>query len=213
MLGMYPISVDLVGRRCLVVGGGKVGLRKVETLLQCGAVIDLISPGVVSELKELADQGKINWKCHDFDGSDLRGYMMVFACTDNESTNQMVFEMCKEANILVNTVDDPQKCNFFVPATVRRGALTIAISTEGNSPLLARRIREQLERQYGNEYVDYLEILGEARVLVKKMIPDEDLRRELFHRILAVDVIPLLEQGRKTEAKERVLQCIYSWPD
>ncbi|NLB17218.1 MAG: bifunctional precorrin-2 dehydrogenase/sirohydrochlorin ferrochelatase, partial [Syntrophomonadaceae bacterium] len=82
-----------------------------------------------------------------------------------------------------------------------------------NSPLLARRIREDLEQLYGIEYADYLEILGEARVLVKEMIPDEKSRRELFHKILAIDVIPLLQQGRKTEAKERFLQCIYSWPD
>lgn len=190
-----------------------MALRKVRNLLQCGAIIDVVSPSFKEELKQMAEMGLITLITRRFEDGDIKGHMMVFAATNNEATNQQVYQICQEGNILVNTVDDPEKCNFFVPATMRQGALSISVSTEGKSPLLARKIREQLEDQYGAEYADYLELLGEARGVVKDIIAQESTRRQVFEKILDLPVPSLLQQGKKEEAKGRILQCIYSWPD
>ncbi len=212
MPGMFPISVNLFRCRCLVVGGGLVATRKVSNLLQCGAFIDVVAPLFTEELERIAREGLISLIPRYFDDKDIQGHMMVFAATDDEAVNQSIYQICQTEGILVNSVDDPKNCNFFVPAIVRRGALTISVSTEGNSPLLARKIREQLEDQYGPEYADYLELLGEARGVVKGIIPQEN-RRRVFESILILPVLKLLQQDKKREAKERILQCIYSWLD
>ncbi len=213
MAGMFPITVCVEGLSCLVVGGGKVALRKVNNLLQCGAVIDVVSPSFCDELVVMGKEGLVTLISRRFEDHDINGRMLVFAATNDEATNQRVYQLCQKNNILVNTVDDPEKCNFLVPATMRRGALTVAVNTQGRSPLLARRIREEMEDRYGSEYADYLELLGEARVVVKNTIDQESTRRLLFEKILDLPVLALLQQGKKEEAKGRILQCIYSWPD
>jgi len=211
--GMFPIAVKLSGRRCLVVGGGNVASRKVSNLLQCEAMVDVISPEFTAELRRLSEQGLITLIQRGFEETDIVGYMMVFAATDDETVNQRIYQICQSNNILVNAVDDPDNCNFFVPATLRRGDLTISISTAGRSPLLARIIREWLEVQFGPEYEEYLELLGNARNMIKQRFPQEKARRRLFDRILELPVLDLLQQGKKEEAKERIMECIYSWPD
>ena len=213
MPGMFPITVNLAGCCCLVVGGGKVALRKVKNLLQCAAIIDVVSPSFCEELAHMGKEGLVSLITRKFEDHDIKGRMLVFAATSDEDVNQRIYELCRESSILVNTVDDPLRCNFLVPATMRRGALTIAINTEGKSPLLARRIRIEMENRYGPEYADYLELLGEARLVVKDTIEQESTRRLLFEKILGLPVLPLLQQGKKEEAKGRILQCIFSWPD
>jgi len=213
MPGMFPITVDLAGRSCLVVGGGTVALRKVKNLLQCGAIIEVVSPSFCEELAVMGKEGLVSLNTRKFKDHDLNGRMLVFAATNDEITNQRIYELCRERNILVNTVDDPERCNFLVPAIMRRGALTIAINTEGKSPMLARRIRIDMENRYGSEYADYLELLGEARAVVKNTIDQESARRLLFEKILDLPILSLLQQGEKEEAKGRILKCIYSWPD
>jgi precorrin-2 dehydrogenase/sirohydrochlorin ferrochelatase len=201
------------GSSCLVVGGGTVALRKVKNLLQCGAIIDVVSPAFCEELTTMGKEGLVTLILRHFEDHDIKGRMLVFAATSDEAVNRRIYELCRKNNILVNTVDDPEKCNFLVPATLRRGALTIAVNTEGKSPLLARRIREEMEDRYGSEYADYLELLGEARAVVKSTIDQESTRKQLFEKILDLPVLSLLQQGKKEEAKGRILQCIYSWPD
>lgn len=213
MTGMFPITVNLRGYSCLVVGGGKVALRKVKNLLQCGTIIDVVSPEFCEEIAHLGREGLVSLIPRNFEDQDIKGRMLVFAATSDEAVNQRIYELCRESNILVNTVDDPDKCNFLVPATMRRGALTIAINTEGKSPLLARRIRKEMEDRYGAEYADYLELLGEARAVVKDTIDQESTRKLVFEKILELPVLSLLQQGEKEEAKGRILQCIYSWRD
>ncbi len=213
MSGMYPVMINLQGRNCLVVGGGAVGTRKTMSLLECGAMVDLVSPIATSELENMAVIGSINWKKRRFLPSDIADHILVFACTDDADTNNMIFRVCEANNILINAVDDPPNCNFIVPSTLRRGALVITVSTEGSSPLLARQIREDLEQQFSAHYGDYLDLLKESRSLVKSLVSGEDSRRALFKRILELDVLSLLEQGNKEEAKGRIMRCIYSWPD
>ncbi|NLW45024.1 MAG: bifunctional precorrin-2 dehydrogenase/sirohydrochlorin ferrochelatase [Syntrophomonadaceae bacterium] len=213
MARMFPIVVKLEGCSCLVVGGGTVAVRKVRNLLQCGAAINVVSPSFCEEMVLLGQEEQVTLIPRKFEDRDVQGHMMVFAATSDEAVNQRVYEVCRENGILVNTVDDPDKCNFLVPATMRRGALTIAINTEGKSPLLARRLRMEMEDRYGPEYADYLELLGDARAVVKSTFDRESTRKEVFARLLELPILSLLQQGKKEEAKERIMECIYSWPD
>jgi len=213
MARMFPIVVNLEGCSCLVVGGGTVALRKVKNLLQCGAAINVVSPSFCEEMVLLGQEKQVTLIPRKFEERDVHGHMLVFAATSDEAVNQRVYELCRENRILVNTVDDPDRCNFLVPATMRRGALTVAINTEGRSPLLARRLRMEMEDRYGPEYADYLELLGDARAVVKGTFDLESTRKEVFAKILDIPVLSLLQQGKKEEARERIMECIYSWPD
>jgi precorrin-2 dehydrogenase/sirohydrochlorin ferrochelatase len=196
-----------------VVGGGPVAGRKIRSLLECEAQVRVIAPDPSADIRAMAEAGTIELWRRAYQDSDLAGYFLVFAATNDEELNRAIFERCQQLDILVNSVDDPVNCGFFVPATMRRGALTISVSTEGKSPLLARRIREQLEEIYGPEYADYIDILGESRAAVKKVYGEEGVRRRVFERILQLDVMPMVRSGNLEEAKERIRQCIYSWPE
>ena len=155
MVGIFPIAVCVGGSSCLVVGGGTVALRKVKNLLQCGAIIDVVSPAFCEELTTMGKEGLVTLILRHFEDHDIKGRMLVFAATSDEAVNRRIYELCRKNNILVNTVDDPESAIFWYPRP-GRGALTIAVNTEGKSPLLARRIREEMEDRYGSEYADYL---------------------------------------------------------
>lgn len=210
---LFPVALNIAGRRCLVVGGGLVALRKVRNLLECEAQVRVISPEPVAEISAMSEAGTIELWRRAYQDSDLAECFMVFAATSDEKLNRTIFERCQQLNILINSVDDPVNCGFFVPSTMRRGALTISVTTEGKSPLLSRRIREQLEGIFGPEYADYVDILGESRSIVKKVYGEEGVRRRVFESILQIDVMPMLRSGNLKEAKERIRQCIYSWPE
>lgn len=210
---MFPILLDLNNQKCLVVGGGSVAVRKVSNLLECGAVIKVVSLAPDRQLIELAENKTIELQERAFRGSDVNGCFLVFAATNNEQTNQYVFEVCENQGILVNVVDEPDRCRFFVPSTLRRGSLSVSVSTEGKSPLLARKLRESLEKSIGAEYSDYTDLLGEARILIKQSFEDEGVRRQVFEAIQNLDVLTLLKEEKKDQAKERILQCIYSWQE
>ncbi|HZW82325.1 MAG TPA: bifunctional precorrin-2 dehydrogenase/sirohydrochlorin ferrochelatase, partial [Candidatus Deferrimicrobium sp.] len=137
-----------------------------------------------------------------------QGFQMVISPTDQEETNARVARECKAAGILVNVVDDPPKCSFFVPSVLRRGNLVIAVSTGGASPTTARLIREGLEQQYGPEYGPYLELLAETRKVVLKNVPDSERRREIFEQLSNGSLLRLIEQGCMYEAKEWVKKCL-----
>ncbi|MEG3070801.1 MAG: bifunctional precorrin-2 dehydrogenase/sirohydrochlorin ferrochelatase [Candidatus Syntrophopropionicum ammoniitolerans] len=149
MVTHYMISLDLNNRKCLVVGGGKVAERKVRSLLECGAQVYVVSPEIIPSLLSMAAEGSLIYRRGSYKTSDLEDMFLVFGVTGKEEINKQIASDCASRNLIVNIVDDPAKCNFYVPAIVRRGALAIAISTCGKSPLLARRIREELELVYG----------------------------------------------------------------
>lgn len=213
MTVMFPILLDLRNQKCLVVGGGNVAVRKVLNLLECGADLKVVSLLPDQKLVELAAHKAILLEERAFRASDVNGCFLVFAATNDEEVNQMVFEICEQERILVNVVDEPERCRFFVPSTLRRGSLTVSVSTEGKSPLLARKMRENLENNIGFEYEVYTDLLGEARKIVKQRFAEESVRKGLFEELQKIDVLPLLKQGKENEAKERILQCIYSWQE
>ncbi|MCL6638539.1 MAG: bifunctional precorrin-2 dehydrogenase/sirohydrochlorin ferrochelatase [Firmicutes bacterium] len=200
----YTISLDLSGKLCLVVGGGQVAERKVRSLLECGAGVKVVSPGLSPGLRALAAEGRIDYREGPYVTADLDGVFLVIGATDREEVNRRVADDCAARNLVVNIVDDPGKGNFFVPAVVRRGDLTIAVSTGGRSPMLARKIREELERAYGPQYGDFLEILGRLREKVIENESDENRKTEILERFVSEEILGLLKAGRLETVKERL---------
>lgn len=179
----FPALLDLRGRRCLVVGGGKVAARKVASLLLCRAAVTVLSPEVVAELAEEVQKGHVEYWARPYRPGDVAGFHLVIGATDDPAVNAAVAEDARRWGILVNIVDCAAESNFLVPATLRRGALVIAVSTSGASPALARRIREELEDVFGSEYSSFLYLLGALRPRILKLIPEAQKREEIFHRL------------------------------
>lgn len=160
---LFPIFLKLQGKKCVIVGGGLIGEGKVMGLVRSGARVVVVAPHVRPALQKLAAAGTLTWRKGNFRPSDLRGAFLVVAATDSIAQNRVISRHCQRLGVLCNAVDDPGHCDFFYPAVVRRGALQIAISTDGRSPALAKRLRAELERQFGPEYAAWLEEVGEQR--------------------------------------------------
>src|SRR5258708_6879431 len=159
----YIACLKLTGRRCLVVGGGEIGLEKVEGLLACDGEGTLIAPGAEPALEEYAREGSIRWERREYGGAaDLEGVFIVIAATDDTDVNIAVFEDAETRAMLVNVVDVPPLCNFILPAIVRNGPLAIAISTAGASPALAKRMKHEIREQFGEPYAALALLLNEA---------------------------------------------------
>ncbi|MBA3013444.1 MAG: bifunctional precorrin-2 dehydrogenase/sirohydrochlorin ferrochelatase [Proteobacteria bacterium] len=159
----YPVCLQVEGRRCLVVGGGKVAERKVLGLLGSGAVVIVISPELTPGLAQLGAEGSLTWMSRGYTPGDAEGFFLVMAATDDSIVQNQVRDDGLRFNILVNVADVPEKCNFILPAVVKRGALSIAISTSGKSPALAKKIRQELEVKLGPEYELVVEMMGLLR--------------------------------------------------
>lgn len=181
--------------------------RKVRSLLECGASVRVVSPEITPGLKILAGEGRIFYRQGYYLASDLEGVFLVIGSTDQEPVNRQVAEDCASCNIIVNIVDDPAKGNFFVPAVVRRGSLTIAVSTDGKSPMLARKIREELEKHYGPQYGEFLDMLGELREAIIRNVADNEKKREILEKLVDDMVLGLLKEGKMDMVKERVLSA------
>jgi len=180
---LFPMMVKLESRRCIVVGGGEVAASKTDMLLGCGAQVVVIAQGATESIQALARQAKLEWTARDFVAADLNGAFLVVAATNSSAVNEEVFRAGRARGVLCNVVDDPEHCDFFYPAVVRRGALQIAISTAGYSPALAHRLRLELEQQFGPEYGAWLEEVGQRRREIMTRELSEVLRRELLERI------------------------------
>lgn len=218
---LFPVNLNLHGRKCLVVGGGSVAERKVKSLLQCGAEIWIVSPEFTSELEKLAGQSEINLIHRGYDTEDLQNCFLVISAADDPAVNSRVADDCFARNIPVNVVDDPARCSFTVPSVLRRGSLCITVSTGGNSPLLARKIREEMEESFGPEYARFLELMGEIRGKVLKDIPDIRTRRRVFECLINSDILELIRKGEELRAmskdenddlsdliEKRIMQCM-----
>jgi precorrin-2 dehydrogenase/sirohydrochlorin ferrochelatase len=180
---LFPMFMKLEGRSCLVVGAGAIGEPKIESLLTSGASVRVIAPQVSPAVAEWARTGAIVWEAREFKATDFDGVFLVIAATSSREVNGAIFHEAQQRNILCNVVDDPEYCDFYYPAVVRRGDLQLAISTNGHSPALAQRIRRELETQFGPEYSEWLEELGKIRqqLFASGMNPDE--RRRLLHEL------------------------------
>jgi siroheme synthase-like protein len=193
----YIACLKLTGRRCLVVGGGDVGLEKVEGLLACDATVTLVAPEAHPALAELAREGSIAWERRPFEHSDLDGCLIAIAATSDTDVNIAVFDAAEQRAMLVNVVDVPPLCNFILPAIVRTGPLAVAISTAGASPALAKRMKREIGELFGEPYAQLAVMLNDARGWAKATLPTYQDRKEFFESIVngEPDPIELLRAG------------------
>jgi precorrin-2 dehydrogenase / sirohydrochlorin ferrochelatase len=197
----------LDGRPCLVVGGGAVGLEKVEGLLACGAKVTLVAPDAVDELAAYATEGSIRWERREYRSSDLDGKFLAIAATSITDLNTAVRDDAEGRAMLVNVVDVPSLCNFILPAIVRTGPLAIAISTSGASPALAKRMKREIADHYGEPYARLAMLLNEERGWAKSTLPTYQDRKEFFEAIVNGDPDPvelLRDRGREDEVRKLI---------
>src|SRR6266478_10108043 len=197
---LFPMFMKLEGRSCLVVGAGTIGEPKIGSLIAAGASVRVVALHATAAVTEWARTGAITWEARAFNAADLDNTFMVIAATNSRDLNAAIFHEARQRNVLCNVVDDPEYCDFYYPAVVRRGDLQIAISTNGHSPALAQRIRRELEIRFGPEYGEWLEELGKIRrqLFASGMNPDE--RRRLLHELAGREPFERMQSaGMKVE--------------
>jgi siroheme synthase-like protein len=202
----YIACLRLSGRRCVVVGGGEVGLEKVEGLLACDAHVTLVSPNAIEPLRELAEEGSIQWERREYLSEDLDATFLVIAATGDTEVNIQIYEDAEQRTMLVNVVDVPPLCNFILPAIIRSGPLAIAISTAGASPALAKRIRDEIAEEYGQPYARLAVLLNEVRGWAKATLPTYQDRKAFFESIVngEPDPVELLRQGDERAVRDLI---------
>jgi siroheme synthase-like protein len=202
----YIACLRLKGRRCVVVGGGDVGLEKVEGLLACDGEVTLVAPDAVPALEALAREGSIRWERRQYRSSDLDGTFLVIAATSDSETNIRVYEDGERRAMLVNVVDVPPLCNFILPAIFRSGPLAIAISTSGASPALAKRMRTEIAEEYGEPYARLAELLNDVRGWAKATLPTYQDRKAFFESIVngEPDPVELLRRGNERAVRDLI---------
>ena len=206
---LYPIMLDMKDRRCVVVGGGRIAHQKLVTLVRTGADIEVVAPQINPEVEELEKKKLLHITRREYRSQDIDEAFVVFGATNNRKVNERISQDAKERKILVNIVDTPDLCVFQVPASVKRDNLIIAISTKGKSPAVAKKLRKELEEKYGPEYSEYLDLVDLWRTRMKKCeqlsLPQ---REHLFNTIAESDIIDLLKQGKRVEAKTKIAQMV-----
>jgi len=204
-MAYVPILLEVTGRRCLVVGGGEVAARKVRSLLEGGADVTVVSPSLIDELRDLARDRRVHHLNRAYEKGDMTDATLVYAASDDAELHRRLHEEAHERGIPINVADVPELCTFIAPAVVSRGSLTIAVSTEGASPAMARRIRERLERLFGPEYGLALEVLRVARNHLKANEPDIGIRARKLTALAAAHIPEYLRKG-DIDAVEEILR-------
>ncbi len=196
-MSLFPMFLKLQGRRCLVVGAGNIAAPKIHSLLDSSGEVRVIAPWANPEVREWNGKGMIKWEQRRFEVHDLDEQFLVIAATSSAEVNGLIFREAQQRRILCNSVDDPDNCDFFYPAVVRRGDFQLAISTAGHSPALAQRLRKEFEIQFGIEYEAWVEDLGKTRKQLFQQDMDPEARRQLLHRLASREAF---ESARSTLA-------------
>lgn len=182
-LPLFPMFLRLEGRACLVVGAGAVAEEKIRGLVDAGARVRVVAPAATAAIAELARTKKLDWFARKFKLRDVVGAFLIVAATSSTETHERIWRAARQANVLCNVADDPERCDLFYGAVVRRGALQIVVSTGGRSPALAQQIRKRLGKQFGAEYVRWVERLGRARSRALASETDIVQRKRIAHRM------------------------------
>ena len=200
MTTFYPVFLNLTGRRCVIIGGGQVAEGKVSKLLDSGAKIIVISPDATQGIRDYADSGQIEYNLRKYQEGDLNGAFLVVAATNDRVVNQEIFEEAEKSGILLNAVDDMPRCSFIAPSIVEKGPITVAISTGGASPALARKLREKLEVSPALDWADATNMLSHARQIIKDKQIALDPQR--WQCCMTDELLTLIQAGREDEALE-----------
>jgi precorrin-2 dehydrogenase/sirohydrochlorin ferrochelatase len=204
----YPINLDIQNRNCLVVGGGSVGTRKVMTLLKCGAKVTVVSPAISEPLQDLQKSAFLTLKARPYRTTDLEGMFLVIGATDNEPLNRQISADAEKLNTLCNIADRPAVCNFILPSIVQRGDLVITISTSGKSPALAKKLRQTLENQFGEEYGAFLHLLGAIRKKLLSQAHEPEVHKPLFEQLINRDLMTLVQDDKREEINKLLFEVL-----
>jgi siroheme synthase-like protein len=191
---LFPLFLKLEGRKCLVVGAGAIGEGKIQGLLETGADVCVVAPEATESVQQWAKAGKVRWLRRQFRDSDLDNCFCIVAATSSNSLHERIFRAARHHGVLCNVVDVPELCDFYYPAVVRRGALQIAISTSGESPALAQRLRKQLEKQFGQEYAVWVKQLGKSRRKLSATSEDADAKKAELHSMASANAFQLFQK-------------------
>lgn len=203
----YPVNLVLAGRPCLVVGGGRVALRKVQGLLACDAAITVVATEVIDDLASL-DGVTVERRAYAAGEAGSGGYRLVISATDDRAVNQQVHDDADAAGVWVNSADDPERCSFTLPALVRRGPLMLTVATGGHSPAVSSWLRSRLEADYGPEYETLISLLAEERAALQA--DGRSTEGLAWQTALDSDMLSLIRGGRISEARERLKTCLSS---
>lgn len=211
MSRFYPILVDLQGKRALVVGGGKVAQRKIETLLEHGASVQVVARELTATLKALRKDGEIECRREEFSEAFLEGAFLVFAATDDAALNRRVSQAAQQRGLLVNAVDQPADCNFIVPSVLARGDLLIAVSTSGKSPAFARKVRVELERHFGEEYGLFLNLMGNLRKEILRLGLSQEENKSAFEELVYSELLQTIRR-KEWVAASQIIEKVLGRP-
>jgi precorrin-2 dehydrogenase/sirohydrochlorin ferrochelatase len=213
MNNYYPLLINLKDKKCIVVGGGKVAERKVKSLLLSKASVTVISPSLTEGLYNLLKENKIFHINRKYKRGDLQEVYLAIAATSDGDVNRMVHREGKEQGIMVNVADSPDLCDFIVPAVIRRGLLTLTVSTGGKCPALARKIKKDISEIYGEEYGPLTSLIGDFRERLKSEVPWEEDRKKILRKFLEYDILGLLKKDRKKEVEKIMNKCLSDYKD
>ena len=204
----YPVYIELREQPCVVIGGGKIAEGKVEGLLAARANVIVISPDITAHLRDLAEKKKIAYLERAYQPGDLTGAFLIICATDRAEITHQVWQEASANHQLVNVVDDTPRCNFIAPSILRKGDLTIAISTSGKAPALAVRLKERLQHELGPEYERFLELAGELREPLTRQVPDFETRKALWYKIVDSEILDVLARGDESAAREIISRVV-----
>lgn len=212
MVNYYPVMWKLSGKKCLIVGGGHVAERKVKSLLEAGAHVTVVSPALTDQLTIWNTTGMLKARMGLYESSDIKeDYVLAIAATNDPAVNAQVVRDARAYGVPIISVDDPEAGDFIVPAVLRRGRLVMAISTSGASPVAATQIRDQLERQFGDEYEIYFDFLHEYRIELHRMNVSGTDRRVLMHKVMELDLLAKIREGSFSEWKKSLREELQQW--
>lgn len=203
MTTYYPVFLDLKGKRCVIFGGGALAESKIAKLRDSGAKITVVSPQVTPGIEAAAQQGELDWQAREYQGGDLAGAFLGIAATNVRSVNQLIYQEAEDLSVLLNVVDEPSQCTFIAPSIVNRGPVTVAISTGGASPALARKLRESIGAGQALEWADLAGVLSKARKHVKKQGAVIDPQR--WQCCMTSELLEMAQHGREEEALSTLL--------
>jgi precorrin-2 dehydrogenase / sirohydrochlorin ferrochelatase len=201
----YPVNLDIRNRNCLVVGGGDVGTRKVMTLLECDAKVTVVTKHATEKLKKLANMNRITLKHRSYLASDLYGMFMVIGATDDQKLNKQLHSDAESRNLLCNIADRPESCNFILPAIVNQGDLVISISTSGKSPGFAKKLRKDMEKEFGQEYKTFLQLMGRIREKLLSVEHEPEAHKILFEKLINSNLVDLIRDGKIADINDILL--------
>lgn len=191
----YPVFLDIEGKPCLVIGGGKVAERKVSLLFRCNANVTVVSPVVSVALADAHNKGKIRWIHREYMTDDLRDNMLIFACTNSTGTNEKIKREASRLGIPVNVADNQALCDFIVPSVTKKNGITIAISTSGELPLFSRRLRKKIEETITDEYIEYLHLVAGFRKYLIKTVKDPVKRNSIMKKVSSMEIDEVVQMG------------------